>query len=246
MFDCKLCGKKYDNKSSLSSHIAKGHNVKVVDYNLQFGIIKKEDLNCKKCNADITPNTYGMCDYCYQNSDERRTVSKKIVKNRPSYDGENNPNFRGKTRFACACGEDFYRRMSPSQEGRGFHKYCSTKCKKKYSISISKCENYKGIKFRSSWEITLAQYFDSMNYDWKYEPEAFETSVGFYTPDFWVEELQCYFEVKGYFRDENSKTKFLEFSEKYLIVLANLEYLKSLDFSKIKSGPKKGGLERAS
>jgi hypothetical protein len=208
---------------------------------------------CDKCNAEkyisaqsAKDKKYPYCHDCHQKSPERKITAKKIVKNRPNYDGENNPNFRGKTKFACPCGEDFYRRISPSQEGERFHVYCSRKCKKKYSISISKYEEYNGIKFRSSWEISLAKYFDSLSYNWKYEPEAFETSVGFYTPDFWVEDLQCYFEVKGHFRDENSKIKFNEFSKNYPIVLADEIFLKSLGFTRIKSGPQKGRLERAS
>jgi hypothetical protein len=182
---------------------------------------------------------YPYCHDCYQKSPERTATAKKIAKVRVDFSGENNPHYRGgKIKLTCPCGDDFD--VYPARKDTA--KYCSRKCKKKYSVSISKHEEYKGIKFRSSWEVSLAQYFDSLNYDWKYEPEAFETSVGFYTPDFWVEELQCYFEVKGFFRDENSKTKFKEFSETHKTVLADLKYLKSLGFSRIKSGPKKGQL----
>lgn len=171
-------------------------------------------------------------------------VSKQIVKNRPSYDGKNNPNFRGKTEIVCICGNKFHRRISPSQVGTGTHQYCSIECKKKYSVSKMKIIEYKEILFRSSWEVSLAKYFDEKEYSWKYEPEAFKTSMGFYTPDFWVEELKSYFEVKGYFRDKESKQKFEEFSNIKPIILADLKYFQSLGFERIKSGPHKGQLCR--
>ena len=198
---------------------------------------------CKECNVIISKrNKYDYCRSCYNNSPEIKKVSEKIVNNRPSYDGESNPNYRGKKEFVCPCEKHFFRRVSPSQEGTRFHTYCSTKCKKKYSISKIKMFEYKELKLRSSWELAFAQYLDSMNYTWDYEPESFDTSHGFYTPDFWVKELNSYIEVKGYFRDQNAKDKFEEFSKTHSAILADLNYFKSLGYVKITSGPRKGQL----
>lgn len=209
--------------------------------------IRTTTFQCQGCSIYITERTkefnkrkYRYCIGCYMKSPEKAKSAEEAAKNRPSYNGENNPNYRGKTEILCACGNKFHKRISPSQIGTSVHKYCSMECKKKYSVSISKILEYKTHKMRSSWEVSLAKYFDSKGYSWKYEPESFKTSIGFYTPDFWVEELQSYVEVKGYFRDKDAKTKFEEFSKNNAIILANKEYFLSLGFIGIKSGPLKG------
>lgn len=198
---------------------------------------------CSVCSKQINKaNKYDLCWPCYCRSPERKLAAQKCVKNRPQFIGENNPNYKGKTKLACSCGAVFYRRISPSQIETRTHKYCSKKCKHKYSVSKAKIIEYKGIKFRSSWEKTLAEYFDSKNYTWVYEPLTIETDCGFYTPDFWVQDLNCYFEVKGHFRDEESKLKFNYFSQHYKIILADLCYFKGLGFARITSGSNKGQL----
>lgn len=203
---------------------------------------------CDRCNISKFINIgsakekkYQLCRDCYVKSEFKVESGKKARIKNP-VNGKNNPNYKGKTEFKCLCGDIFLRRVSPSQEGVRYYIYCSTKCKKKYSISKAKYFEYKNMKLRSSWELAFAQYLDSNNYSWRYEPEAFETSYGFYTPDFWVDELNCYFEVKGYFRDEIAKGKFEEFSKTYNTVLADLDYFKSIGFQRVKSGPKKGQL----
>ena len=203
-------------------------------------------LNCQKSITETTKEfekrKYLYCVDCYLKSPEKIEDAKAAVKNRASYNGENNPNYRGQEDFVCPCGDIFTRRVSPSQKGTRFHTYCSTKCKKKYSISKAKYFDYKGYKFRSSWELTFAEYLDSKNYTWKYEPESFETPYGFYTPDFWVEELRSYVEVKGYFRDQQARDKFEYFSKTHKVILVDESYFKSIGFQRIKSGPKKGQL----
>lgn len=52
-------------------------------------------------------------------------------------------------------------------------------------------------KFRSSWEETLARYFDVLGLSWKFEPRRFVLDDGSsYTPDFYVESPlgPCYIE----------------------------------------------------
>lgn len=56
---------------------------------------------------------------------------------------------------------------------------------------------YKGYLFRSRLEARWAVFFDSIGFNWQYEPEGFEFSNGMrYLPDFLVND-QFWFEVKG-------------------------------------------------
>lgn len=46
--------------------------------------------------------------------------------------------------------------------------------------------SYKGYRFRSRLEARWAVFFDALGVAWEYEPEGFETSAGWYLPDFVV------------------------------------------------------------
>jgi len=138
--------------------------------------------------------------------------------------GKDNPLYTS-IELACRCGNKFT--VNPYRIKRSKNVYCSRKCSDRFKIVISKHILYKDIKFRSSWEVKYAQYLDSLGYSWKYEPEAFETPVGYYTPDFWVQDINSYVEVKGFFRDQNAKEKFDYFGTKYPIVLVNKEWFKA-------------------
>lgn len=57
---------------------------------------------------------------------------------------------------------------------------------------------YKGCKFRSRLEARWAVFFDSLKIIWEYEKEGFVMTTGeTYLPDFWLPQLDCFFEVKG-------------------------------------------------
>ena len=85
---------------------------------------------------------------------------------------------------------------------------------------------YKEIYFRSTWEITFAKWLDAQGYHWKYEPERFffQDKPFSYCPDFWVEELQSYVEIKGTFkRNKDDLEKVNLFLKKApLIVITNI------------------------
>jgi endogenous inhibitor of DNA gyrase (YacG/DUF329 family) len=52
---------------------------------------------------------------------------------------------------------------------------------------------------RSSWEITIAGYLTAQKVEWLYEPETFTLENDkTYTPDFYIPEWGCYWEVKGW------------------------------------------------
>jgi hypothetical protein len=60
--------------------------------------------------------------------------------------------------------------------------------------------------FRSSWEVAYARYLDRMKFHWDYEPSrfAYYTTDGnkhTYCPDFLVDELGGYVEIKGLMTD---------------------------------------------
>lgn len=92
--------------------------------------------------------------------------------------------------------------------------------------SISACEAcingrkpgkyvYNGIGMRSSWEVVVAKWLDDMNVGWKYECDYFETSVGYYVPDFKLEN-GSYIEVGNWYTKTLSPekiTKLFEFSK---------------------------------
>ncbi len=61
-----------------------------------------------------------------------------------------------------------------------------------------------GHRFRSRLEARWAVFFDHVNIKWEYEPEGYETSAGWYLPDFRLDPRQVgegigelFFEVKG-------------------------------------------------
>ena len=85
---------------------------------------------------------------------------------------------------------------------------------------------YKGILFRSRLEARWAILFDAFNLKWVYEPECFILSNGQkYTPDFYIEEMKLYIEVKPNFEwmDNEYHRNRYELFEKPLLVLSDSE-----------------------
>lgn len=188
-------------------------------------LYNKEKHTCKNCGGECCINSRNsLCYDCY--------VKLHMY-------GSSNPNYKGLVTILCPCGKGFV----VEQHRRNTAKYCSIDCKHKYSVSKVKCYEYKGLKLRSSWELQFAKYLDECGYTWKYEPESFKTPYGYYTPDFWIEDWQSFVEVKGYFRDLESKLKYEYFSKHYVCVLADLDFLKMLGFTYVKHGNHKGWVE---
>jgi hypothetical protein len=56
---------------------------------------------------------------------------------------------------------------------------------------------YKGYRFRSRLESRYAVYFDCIGIEWVYEPQGFVLEGNIpYLPDFWLNDLHCFAEVK--------------------------------------------------
>jgi hypothetical protein len=65
---------------------------------------------------------------------------------------------------------------------------------------------YRGVEFRSSYEVRFARTLDVRGVAWQYEPRRFDLGSCSYLPDFYLPEFGAYVEVKGYFSPE-SQTK---------------------------------------
>lgn len=66
--------------------------------------------------------------------------------------------------------------------------------------------DYRGIKLRSSYEVRLAQQFDRRGIEWQYEPQRFDLGDSTYLPDFFLPQLEVFWEAKGYL-DPKSQRK---------------------------------------
>ena len=70
-----------------------------------------------------------------------------------------------------------------------------------HSFRKSKICEYKGIRFDSGWEAKLAEWFDKNDVQWIRNKEhfayTFEGKSHVYFPDFYVQSIDCYVEVKG-------------------------------------------------
>lgn len=79
---------------------------------------------------------------------------------------------------------------------------------------------YRGTRFRSQLEAKYAQAFDRLGIIWVYEHGGFMFDDGtMYCPDFYMPELDTYFEVKGILDDESIyKIKNLAKEEKRVFV----------------------------
>lgn len=66
---------------------------------------------------------------------------------------------------------------------------------------------YKGYRFRSRLEARWAAFFDSLGLKWQYESEGFDLDGIWYLPDFWIEDWNCFVEIKPYEMDEDEFEK---------------------------------------
>ncbi len=85
---------------------------------------------------------------------------------------------------------------------------------------------YKGIKMRSSYELTFAQFLDLSNIKYLYESKTFDLGNTTYTPDFYLPEHNLYIEIKGWWR-EDAQRKFKKFLKQYPNI--NLQILMQKD-----------------
>ena len=56
---------------------------------------------------------------------------------------------------------------------------------------------YAGCHFRSRLEARWAVFFDTIGIAWQYEPQGYELHGRKYLPDFWLPQIETWYEVKG-------------------------------------------------
>jgi len=65
---------------------------------------------------------------------------------------------------------------------------------------------YRGCRFRSRTEARWAVFFDALSMSWVYEKEGYDLGQeGYYLPDFWLTELNCFVEIKGVANEEERR-----------------------------------------
>lgn len=69
---------------------------------------------------------------------------------------------------------------------------------------------YNGVTFRSRTEGRWAVFFEKVGLAWNYEPEGFSLLSGNYLPDFFLPELNLWFEVKPDKTDLSERARFEE------------------------------------
>ena len=73
--------------------------------------------------------------------------------------------------------------------------------------------SYNGYRFRSRLEARWAVFFDALSIEWLYEHEGYTLPDGTrYLPDFWLPQLDLWFEVKGTFPDKKEQDKVIQLS----------------------------------
>lgn len=92
---------------------------------------------------------------------------------------------------------------------------------------------YKGYRFRSRLEARWAVFFDALGCQWQYEPEGFDLgTAGWYLPDFWLETVEMWAEVKpqSFTQEEEAKCRALvEASGKDCLLLVGLPTFRPYD-----------------
>jgi hypothetical protein len=118
---------------------------------------------------------------------------------------------RAKVKCVCDCGNEI--ETSINHLRRNNTRSCG--CWQKEQASISGCKNAKNalrnrrkwfhikdgkkIRMRSCYEVMFAEILDRRGVDWKYEPKIIKLKNGMrYRPDFFVQSLNQWYEVKGY------------------------------------------------
>jgi hypothetical protein len=104
---------------------------------------------------------------------------------------------------------------------------------------------YAGCRFRSRLEARWAVFFDTLGVRWEYEPEGFELDNGDrYLPDFWLPDIETWFEVKA---QEPVESKLGRFSEtcpgRLIIAIGQMPDIRTFDRGGHPFGSFNGGAE---
>ena len=76
---------------------------------------------------------------------------------------------------------------------------------------------YKGYNFRSRLEARWAVFFDALGIKWEYEAQGYDLGeLGYYLPDFWLPEFDCWIEVKPTSEKHNEAFGYLAYFGNYI------------------------------
>ncbi len=209
MINCLSCHKEYD--TYLSKERKKKHR-----WNCKSCAIKKEWKNIDYLEI------HKLTLKASANLDKNKKRSSITSKNNWA-----NPSIREKMTNGSR------NRKEAAKKGKETLKKNLLLGKTKIKILHGKWQNIENIRMRSTYELRFATFLKSKNLNFQYEPKPFELKSGaLYTPDFWIESLNLFVEVKGWWRDD-AKEKFYSFIEEYkeynhsLIMLDQLKKLES-------------------
>ena len=90
---------------------------------------------------------------------------------------------------------------------------------------------YRGIKFRSSYEVRFVKALDARGWSWQYEPQRFNLGSCTYLPDFFVDKLKAYVEVKGWLDPQSKKriSLFRELHPKLPLIVATDQIIRMFE-----------------
>ncbi len=105
--------------------------------------------------------------------------------------------------------------------------------------------SYRGYRFRSRLEARWAVYFDHAGIAWEYEKEGYDLEeAGWYLPDFWLPDFDCFIEVKpeAPCAGDAKKIRILACRHKPVMLCCGLPPGDNLFFCQEGSSPSGGGL----
>lgn len=105
--------------------------------------------------------------------------------------------------------------------------------KSSYRVTHGKRVLVGTIWMRSTYEARFANFLDTLDVEWSYEPKHFSVLNGAktYLPDFYVPNIDAFIEIKGWWRDD-AREKFDDFVRSYPLVryaLIDKHILESLE-----------------
>lgn len=189
MFICRYCGKECKHKNSLAQH----------------------ELRCKQ-----NPNRkVYKSNFIKYNEDIKSGLVKKQFSNqyiKAKLLGLPKPEISQETREKLGNGwrgkkhtEEEKKKISASMK-EAVRKYPDSYSASNVNGRVKKVE-YNGEIYDSSWEVIFVKYLESTGYKWKRNKIGFEyfweNDIHLYYPDFYIEDLDLYIEVKGYKRDRD-------------------------------------------
>ena len=103
---------------------------------------------------------------------------------------------------------------------------------------------YKGIKFRSTYEVRFAKMLDRNGVQYQYEIKTFDLGDTTYTPDFYLPDYRLWCEVKGWMTP-SAERKLKRFRSRYpkerLAIIPKQFFRNNLDIEVINTWPRERG-----